>query len=106
MLARKITAIGIILVTVLGLGVFGIFLIIINSNPLQIPPPSEPPGEEPEIIIENELEAWSEAVYSQDFMSPIPEEGPPFMTLIWVNLTNTGNTTVTYFYAVRVTIYF
>lgn len=39
-------------------------------------------------------------------MPAVPEEGPPFGTIIWVNVTNTGNTTVSNFEAVRTTIYF
>ncbi|TFH00550.1 MAG: hypothetical protein E4H14_19535 [Candidatus Thorarchaeota archaeon] len=36
----------------------------------------------------------------------VPEEGPPFGTIIGVFVTNTGNTTVSNFEAVRTTIYF
>ncbi|MFW9802488.1 MAG: hypothetical protein ACFFFC_07545 [Candidatus Thorarchaeota archaeon] len=106
MSAWKVTTAGIILVAVLGLGVVGGMLLIADSNPLQIPPPPGPPGEEPEIIIEGELEGWAEAIYWQDFMPDIPDEGPPFYTIIWINVTNIGNITVEYFYAVRMTIYF
>ncbi|MHA2384073.1 MAG: hypothetical protein ACXACT_15985 [Candidatus Thorarchaeota archaeon] len=101
MIDRKIAAIGIILVVVIGLGIVGVLL---YSYP--IPPPEEPPGEEPEIVIKDGLEAWAEAIYWQDFMPAIPEEGPPFYTLIWVNVTNTGNTTITNFHPVRMSIYF
>lgn len=99
-------AIGIILFAVIGIGLLGAGLIIAGYDPLQVPPPAEPPGEDPEISVENELEAWAVAVYWQDFMPMIPAEGPPFCTVIWINVTNTGNTTVTNFHAVRVTIYF
>ena len=101
MIDRKIAAIGIILVVVIGLGIVGVMLYSYS-----VPPPEEPPGEEPEIVIKDGLEAWAEAIYWQDFMPAIPEEGPPFYTIIWINVTNTGNTTITNFYAVRVTIYF
>ena len=106
MSARKVTAVTIVLVAVLGLGAIGRILLITDSNPLQNPPPSEPPGEEPEIFFEAGLEGWAEAIYWQDFMPEIPEDGPPFYSIIWINVTNTGNITVEYFYAVRMTIYF
>jgi hypothetical protein len=101
MIDRKIAAIGIILVVVIGLGIVGVML-----YSQSVPPPEEPPGEDPEIITVDGLEAWAEAIYWQDFMPAIPEEGPPFYTIIWVNVTNTGNITITNFHPVRVTIYF
>jgi hypothetical protein len=94
-------AIGVILVVVIGFGLIGALL---YSN--SIPPPTEPPGEVPEIVTKDGLEVWAEAIYWQDFMPAIPPEGPPFYTIIWLNVTNTGNTTITNFHAVRVTIYF
>jgi hypothetical protein len=106
MAAGKTTAIGIILVAVIGLGVVGVLINLSFSNPLQIPPPGEPPGDEMEPIVKDELQAWAEAVYWQDFMPMVPAEGPPFYTVIRINVTNTGITTVTNFHAVRVTIYF
>ncbi len=106
MSTKKIITVSIILVAVVGLGIFGADLLVADSNPLQVPPPPEPPGEEPESTIACDLEAWAIAVYSQDFMPAISEEGPPFYTVIWINVTNNGNTTVTNFHAVRVTIYF
>ncbi|MFX1561181.1 MAG: hypothetical protein ACFFBL_11385 [Promethearchaeota archaeon] len=105
MISRKFTAIGIILVVTISLGALGVYINLLSSNPIQIPPPAEPPGDEPEIIINDGLAAWAEAIYWQDFMPFIPEDGPPFYTIIWINVTNTGNTTVTNFHAVRVTIY-
>ena len=106
MSAKKIIAISTILVAVIGLGVIGAGFFVPGYNPLQIPPPSEPPGEEPEANTQNGLEAWAEAIYWQDFMPGSSSENPPFYTVIWVNVTNTGSTTVTSFHAVRVTIYF
>ncbi|MHA2424911.1 MAG: hypothetical protein ACXAEF_08995 [Candidatus Thorarchaeota archaeon] len=99
---RKIVTIGIILVAVIGLGVVGV---LINQSP-QVPPSGEPPGDDSDIVKNDGLEAWAEAIYWQDFIPAIPEEGPPFYTSICVNVTNKGNTTVTNFYAGRVTIYF
>ncbi|MFW9844721.1 MAG: hypothetical protein ACFFEV_09100, partial [Candidatus Thorarchaeota archaeon] len=99
-------ALGVILVVVIGLAVVGVLINSTFSDPLQIPPPPNPPGEEPEIFIENEVEVWSEAIYWQDFMPIIPEEGPPFYTVISLNVTNKGATTITNFHAIRVTIYF
>ena len=96
---------GIILVTVLGLGVIGIIQFS-QFGFFQVPPPSFPPGEDPDIIVSYDLEVWAEAMYWQDFMPIIGEEGPPFFIIIWVNITNTGNTTVSNFEAVRTTIYF
>jgi hypothetical protein len=104
MSVKKIAALSITLVAVLGLGLFGPELFM--ANQLQIPPPAEPPGEEPEITIAYGLEACAKAIYWQDFMPGFSEEGPPFYTIIWINVTNTGNTTVTNFHAVRATIYF
>ncbi len=95
---------GIILVTVLGLGVLGIINLL--QFGFQVPPPSFPPGENPDIIVSHDLAVWAEAVYWQDFMPTFSEEGPPFFIRIWVNVTNTGSTTVSNFEAVRTTIYF
>jgi len=106
MISTKATTIGVILVVVTGLTVVGVLVNSSFSDPLQVPPPAEPPGDEPEIITKDGLEAWAEAIYSQDFMPEIPEEGPPFYTVIWLNVTNNGNITVTNFHVVRVTIYF
>ncbi|MHA1137438.1 MAG: hypothetical protein ACTSSE_13215 [Candidatus Thorarchaeota archaeon] len=106
---RKSMVIIIILVMVLGMGVSMIivgFIQLLQSDPTQVPPPSFPPGEDPDIIVSHNLEVWAEAMYSQDFMPFVPAEGPPFGTIIWVNVTNTGNTTVNNFEAVRTTIYF
>ena len=106
MMSMKTTAIGIILVVFMGLAVVGVLINSSFSDPLQVPPPVEPPGEESEIVTKDGLEACAEAIYQQDFMPEVPEEGPPFFIVIWLNITNTGNTTVTNFHAVRVTIYF
>jgi hypothetical protein len=106
MTARKTAAIGNILVAVIGLGAVGVLINLPFSDPLQVPPPAERPGEDQEPIIKNGLSACAEAIYWQDFMPIIPAEGPPFYTIIRINVTNTGNVTVTNFHAVRVTIYF
>ena len=98
---RKIVASLIILVTVLGIGVF----VLLSGTP-QVLPPSSPPGEDPCILISHDLEVWAEAMYWQDFMPSFGSEGPPFFIIIWVNITNNGNTTVSNFEAVRTTIYF
>jgi hypothetical protein len=103
---RRAIAIGLILVTILGLGVVGVILNVTVLDPLQVPPPADPPGEIPEIVISNNLEAWAEAVYWQDFMPFVPEEGPPFYMIVYVNVTNTGNSAITSFEVPRVTIYF
>ncbi len=106
MTARKFTAMGVILVAIIGLGVLGVFINLFYSSPPEIPPPPEPPEEEPEIIIKDGLAAWAETTYWQDFMPEIPEEGPPFFTTVCVNVTNNGTTTVNNFWAVQVTIFF
>jgi hypothetical protein len=98
---RKIIASIIILVTVLGVSVY----VLLSGTP-QVLPPSSPQGEDPYILVSHDLEIRAEAIYWQDFMPAIPPEGPPFMTVIWVNVTNTGNLTVDNFEAVRLTIYF
>ena len=86
MFTRKSVAIGIILVSVLGLGFAGVLL---------------NPG-----IFAHGLVASAEASYWQDFMPSIPEEGPPFYMIVYVNVTNTGSTTVTNFDVPQVTVYF
>ena len=106
MTAGKTTAIGIILVAVIGLGVVGVLMNLSFADPLQIPPPTEPPGDDLELTSKDGLQAWARAVYWQDFMPMIPPQGPPFYMVICINVTNTGNITVTNFHAVRVTIYF
>ncbi len=106
MKARKPTATAIILVAVIGLGVVGVLYSLGFLDPLQVPPPEEPPGEELEPTTKDGLTATARAIYWQDFMPSVPPEGPPFYTVIWINVTNTGNITITNFYAVRVTIYF
>ncbi|MHA2208854.1 MAG: hypothetical protein ACXABV_06760 [Candidatus Thorarchaeota archaeon] len=106
MTARKTTAMAIILAAVIGLGAVGVLINLSFSDPLSVPPPAEPPGEDSEPVIKDGLSACVEAIYWQDFMPEIPDEGPPFYTIIRINVTNTGNTTVTNFHAVRVTIYF
>ena len=98
---RRVIALGIILVIVLGMGVYVSF-----SGTPQVPPPSYPPGEIRNIIVSHDLAIWAEAMYWQDFMPSFGSEGPPFSILIWVNVTNIGNTTVSNFEAVRTTIYF
>ena len=104
LLDRRVLGTFVLVVTVLGLGVVGLILNV--SNPLQVPPPANPPGEIPEIVISTNLEAWAEASYWQDFMPFVPEEGPPFYMIVYVNVTNTGNSTVTNFEVPRVSIYF
>lgn len=104
-------AVIVILVTVLGIGAIGTILNLSLSGPLQVPPPLVLPTEIPDTIASHGLEVFAEAGYWQDFMPTIVEEGvsvegPPFYTAILVNITNNGNTTVSDFEAVRMTIYY
>ncbi|MFX0108407.1 MAG: hypothetical protein ACFE7R_09000 [Candidatus Hodarchaeota archaeon] len=46
------------------------------------------------------------AVFWQDFMPSIPEEGPPFYLVLRVNVTNMGNGTIFGLDMPRVTVYF
>jgi hypothetical protein len=71
-----------------------------------VPPPVTPPGDEQEIVVAGDLELWAEADFWQDFMPLVPPEGPPFYTLIRINITNTGSSALEHFDAPRATIYF
>ena len=84
----------------------GVVLNISQTNTLQVPPPLSPPGDSVDTVVSQGLEARAEAVYWQDFMPMIPEEGPPFFSVVHVNVTNTGNAAVSDFKAIRMTIYF
>jgi hypothetical protein len=75
-------------------------------DPLQVPPPDSPPSKDPEIFRDGEVELWAVASFSQDFMPAVPPEGPPFYAFIKINITNTGNSTITNLYASRATIYY
>jgi hypothetical protein len=101
---KRVIGFIVLIVTIIGLGVSGLILNVFD--PLQVPPPLFPPGEDPEIVITQELEAWAEAYYWQDFMPSFPEEGPPFYLIVWINVTNIGDSIVTDFEANRVTVYF
>lgn len=94
------------MITATGIGAFGIVLNLPDAALLQVPPPAVPPVDSIDTINSDGLELWAEAIYWQDFMPVIPEEGPPFFIVIRVNITNTGATTVTDFNAIRVTMYF
>ncbi len=106
MLDRRFVATIAIVVTAIGVGAVGVVLNVSQTNPLQVPPPLSPPGDSVDTIVSHGLEACAEAVYWQDFMPMIPEEGPPFFTVVRVNVTNTGNATVSDLRAIRMTIYF
>ena len=100
---RRVLGIVVFVVcVVLGLGVARLF---VNLS-FQVPPPSHLPGADPEIIVTDELTAWAKAVYGQNFMPVVPAEGPPFSVVVIVNVTNTGNSTISSFEVPRVTIYF
>lgn len=106
MASRKTIAMGVVLVAVIGLGTGLILNNLLYSDPDQVPPPSDQPEEEPEIFFKDGLGAWANTTYWQDFMPEIPEEGPPFYTTVWVNVSNNGTITVNNFIAIQVTIYF
>ena len=62
MLERRIVAIVVILVIVIGMGAIGIIQLQ-NFDTLQVPPPLFPPREDPDIIVSHDLEVWAEATY-------------------------------------------
>ena len=105
-MATRRAFVSVILVVgiIAGLTVAGLYMNL--SYPLQVPPPTHLPGTDPEIFMIGNLTAWAEAEYWQDFMPSIPTEGPPFLLVLDVNVTNTGTSTITGFEIPRLTIYF
>jgi len=100
---RRVLGIVVFVVcVVLGLTVARLFM----NLSFQVPPPSHLPGADPEIIVTVELTAWAKAEYWQDFMPIVGPEGPPFFVIVNVEVTNTGNSTISSFEVPRVTIYF
>lgn len=108
MIDRKVIASILVVIVVSTVGVIWLSLgATLPESPesLEIPPPEQPPGNDPIIVTSGDLEIWAEADFWQDFMPAIPPEGPPFYTVIRINITNHGDTTHL-IDAHRITIYF
>lgn len=105
-MATRRAFVSVILVVgiVAGLSIGGLYMNL--SYPLQVPPPTHLPGADPEVFITGNLTAWAEAVYWQDFMPFVPPEGPPFLVVVDVNVTNKGTSTISGLEIPRLTIYF
>jgi hypothetical protein len=95
-----------LIISIIGVGVVAAYLSGLNPDLSQVPPPVTPPGDEQEIVVAGDLELWAEADFWQDFMPLVPPEGPPFYTLIRINITNTGSSALEHFDAPKVTVYF
>ena len=102
MLDKKIVSAAVIICAISGV----LFINWLFQESLQVPPPELPPGQEPEVYRDGDVEIWAVAEFTQDFMPAIPPEGPPFYTFIKINITNTGNSTIIHPYANRATIYY
>ena len=103
---RKLTASVLLIVTITGVGIIAAYLGGLNPDLSHVPPPENLPGNETEIVIAGDLELWAEADFWQDFMPLVPPEGPPFHTVIRINITNTGTSALEHFNAPKVTVYF
>ncbi|MFW9932089.1 MAG: hypothetical protein ACFFDR_05470 [Candidatus Thorarchaeota archaeon] len=103
MMERKVIAIAVVLVAVVGVSGYALLLGSIGTT--QVPPPNEPPGDETIIITAGDVVLWAEAEYWQDFM-PSDDPSHPFFAVIRVNITNNGNTTIENLGALRTTIYY
>lgn len=101
---KKTIIASFLVIAVIGVGVSAALLS--NVVPQQVPPPDSLPDETVDIVTSGDLRIWAEAVYWQDFMPSVPPEGPPFYTVITVNITNDGDVTITDIFAPRVTIYY
>ena len=103
---RKLTASILLIITLSGVGILAAYLNGLSPDLSQVPPPENPPGDEKEIIVASNLELWAEAEFWQDFMPLVPPEGPPFHTVVYINITNTGTSTLESFNAPKMTVYF
>jgi hypothetical protein len=101
---RAFVSVILVVGIIAGLSIAGLYMNL--SHPLQVPPPTHLPGSDPEVFMNGKLAAWAEAVYWQDFMPSIPTEGPPFLLVVDVNVTNTGTSTIAGLEIPRLTIYF
>ncbi len=81
-------------------------LLILGTASADVPPPASPPTGSVDHIEVNGLRLNASAYYWQDFMPAIPDEGPPFMFIIWITVKNNGNSTVDNIAAIKATLYF
>lgn len=81
-------------------------LVYISVPSVDVPPPTSPPTDVVDFYHVGGLWFNASAYYWQDFMPITPAEGPPFMFVIWVTVTNNGNSTAYNFTAVKATLYF
>lgn len=102
MLDKRIVSVVVIICAISGV----LFISWLIQDPIQVPPPELPPGQEPDVYRDGDVELWAEAEFSQDFMPAIPPEGPPFYVFIKINITNTGNSTISNLGASRATVYY
>lgn len=106
MMDKRIVSAVVIVCAISGVLFISILIQDPPQDPSQVPPPDSPPGQIPEIYKDGDVELGAEAEFSQDFMPAVPPEGPPFYVFIKINITNTGNSTITNLGASRATIYY
>ncbi len=95
----------VIMVIIATVGITGVMFFYGNVDLSQVPPPNEPPTSERNVVTYGDVVLWAEAEYWQDFMFGDDPDNP-FYTLIRVNITNNGDTTIENLDASRVTIYY
>ncbi len=96
---RNIIAAGIILLVAVGIGATALLLSDLSSSPLT---------ERADQMEWGDFLIRAEASFSQNHMPIIPEEGPPFLAWIRINVTNTGPSMLDFhnFSAIRTTVYY
>jgi hypothetical protein len=105
-LERRIVGSILVVIVLAGIGMLSLYFTSLGQGSLTVPPPADPPGRDLVIVIKGDLVLWAEAEFWQDFMPIVPPEGAPFHSLIRINITNNGESTLTNFWAPRVTLYF
>ncbi len=102
---RTVIALIVIVGVISAVGTITLLMGLNQSTP-EVPPPENPPGNEVDVFIGENIELSAKAIFSQDFMPIIGDEGPPFYVLIRVNVTNTGDTVLEDLNAIRTTLYY
>ena len=82
---RRYVAISVILIATVGF-----IAVIINSS----------------VFYPSGFVASAEATYWQNFMPMVPEEGPPFYIVVYVNITNIGSERITGLEIPQVTVFY
>ena len=98
-------ALAVMIMVVATVGITGVLFFYGSVDLLQVPPPNEPPTSDENVVTIGDVVLWAEAEYWQDFM-PGDDPDNPFYTLIRVNITNNGDSTIENLSALRVTIYY